>query len=66
MQFKIGFILMIVIFNSCNPIQEQNQLPLIGTWELIAATSTEKDSTVSTFNPKLRMIKMINSTHFSF
>lgn len=66
MQWKIGFISMMVIFSACNAIQEQKESPLIGTWELIAATSTERDSTVSTFDPKLRMIKIINPTHFAF
>ncbi|WP_425290745.1 hypothetical protein [Spirosoma linguale] len=40
--------------------------PLIGTWELVSATSTEKDSTVSTFDPTHKMIKIINATHFAF
>lgn len=48
---------------SCN---NQAPSPLIGTWQLVAATSTQGDSTVSTFNPKEKMIKMINPTHFSF
>ena len=39
---------------------------LIGTWELIASTSTEKGKTVSTFDPKRKMIKIINPTHFAF
>lgn len=55
----IGMLLIV----SCN---NQYPSPLIGTWQLIAATSTEGDSTVSTFNPKVKMIKMINPTHFSF
>ena len=38
----------------------------MGTWELISATSTENDSTFSTFNPKVKMIKILNGTHFSF
>ena len=41
-------------------------LPIVGTWQLIAATSTEKDSTYSTFNPATRMIKIISPTHFAF
>ena len=64
----IQFFAAIMLFASCNneKKQNQNQLPLIGTWELISATSTEKDSTVSTFNPKIKMIKIINPTHFAF
>ena len=45
---------------------QQDRLPLVGTWELISATTTEKDSTFSTFNPKQKMIKIINPTHFAF
>ena len=63
---QIGLIGMLVIFASCNTNNKQAPLPLIGTWELISATSTEKDSTISTFNPKVKMIKIINPTHFAF
>ncbi len=52
------------VLASCN--NKKQSLPLIGTWQLVSATSTEKDSTKSTFNPKLRMIKIINATHFAF
>jgi hypothetical protein len=38
----------------------------MGTWELISATSTEKDSTFSTFEPRNKMIKIITPTHFAF
>ena len=62
----IEFLAMVMLFAACNNEKKQNQLPLIGTWELISATSTEKDSTVSTFNPKVKMIKIINPTHFAF
>lgn len=44
----------------------QKPLPLVGTWQLISATSTERDSTFSTFNPKTKMIKIITPTHFAF
>jgi hypothetical protein len=44
----------------------QKPLPLLGTWQLISATSTERDSTFSTFNPKTKMIKIITPTHFAF
>ena len=38
----------------------------MGTWQLVSATTTEGDTSFSTFNPKLRMIKIINPTHFAF
>jgi hypothetical protein len=51
-------------FFSCKPTPTAN--PLIGTWELVSATSTEKDATHSTFDPTHKMIKIINATHFAF
>jgi hypothetical protein len=66
MKSLIGLLLIIILFTSCESAKKQEQTSIIGTWELISATSTEKDSTFSTFNPKLRMIKMINPTHFAF
>jgi hypothetical protein len=51
---------------SCSVSVKQTPLPIIGTWELVSATSTQKDSTVSTFNPNSKMIKIINATHFAF
>lgn len=45
---------------------ETKKVPLVGTWELVSATTTEKDSTYSTFNAGQKMIKVINDTHFAF
>lgn len=66
MKFKIGVVLLSIIslLYACNT--QKTSIPLIGTWELISATSTEGDTTVSTFNPKNKMIKIINPTHFAF
>lgn len=64
MKITTGLILLVCVLASCN--NKKQSLPLIGTWQLVSATSTEKDNTTSTFNPKLRMIKIINPTHFSF
>lgn len=66
MRLTIGLILIVVMLTSCNTTEKQNPLPIIGTWELISATTTEKDSTFSTFNPNQKMIKIINPTHFAF
>lgn len=57
------FLLVATLIISCN---NQPTSPLIGTWQLVAATSTEGAKTVSTFDPKVKMIKIINPTHFSF
>ncbi len=66
MKFTIALILMVIMVASCNNDKKQIPIPLVGTWELIAATSTERDSTTSTFNPNNKMIKIINPTHFAF
>lgn len=69
MKTKISLLLIALINYSCSVNQnktQQSDLPIIGTWELISATTTEKDSTFSTFDPKFKMIKIINPTHFSF
>ena len=69
MKIKLSLLLIAIINYSCSVNQNktnQSNLPIIGTWELISATTTEKDSTFSTFDPKLKMIKIINTDHFSF
>ena len=60
------FCLILFLFCSCTTAVEKTAASVTGTWQLIAATSTTKDSSVSTFNPSLRMIKIINATHFAF
>ncbi|HOY05804.1 MAG TPA: hypothetical protein PLO67_10410 [Saprospiraceae bacterium] len=60
-------LLFVAALVACNmPSEKQTSLPLTGTWELISATSTEKDSTFSTFEPRNKMIKIITPTHFAF
>ncbi|GAB2799585.1 hypothetical protein GCM10027275_51840 [Rhabdobacter roseus] len=49
---------------SCH--SKPDQLPLEGTWELISATTMERDSTFSTFDSTRSMIKILNKTHFAF
>jgi len=58
-----GIIALLFVFCAC---EKQSTSSLEGTWQLISATSTEKDSTFSTFNPKMKMIKIINASHFAF
>ncbi|MFC5412699.1 hypothetical protein ACFPMF_25465 [Larkinella bovis] len=60
--FLLGSV--ISLLNGCQP--KPGTVPLAGTWELISATATERDSTFSTFNPNQKMIKIINDTHFAF
>ena len=66
MKFKIAPILIVVFSAVAGCTSKPTSLPIIGTWELISATTTEKDSTFSTFNPNRKMIKIINETHFAF
>lgn len=66
MNLKTTLIIMMAFFTLVACEKKQNQLPLVGTWELVSAVTTEKDTSFSTFNPKLRMIKIINQTHFAF
>lgn len=66
MNLKPVLLLLIVILTASGCTQTQPQSPLVGTWELVSATATEKDSTFSTFNPNQEMIKIINPTHFAF
>ncbi len=62
---KNTLLLLIAALFACCKAPEK-QIPLVGTWELISATSTEKDSTFSTFEPRNKMIKIITPTHFAF
>lgn len=63
MKLFFGFAFVLFAFCAC---KKQTVPSLEGTWELISATSTEKDSTFSTFNSKVKMIKIINTSHFAF
>jgi hypothetical protein len=65
MKKYIYFLTVILLFVSCGT-KNSNTLPLTGTWRLISAETTERDSTFSTFNPKTKMIKIINESHFAF
>jgi hypothetical protein len=62
----IPFFIAFVLLVSCESKKETTTIPLTGTWRLISAETTEKDSTFSTFNPKTKMNKIINDTHFAF
>lgn len=69
MKSKLSLLFIAIFSYSCSVNQNKTKhsdLPIIGTWELISATSTQKDSTFSTFNPKVKMIKIINPDHFAF
>ncbi len=57
-------LLVLATLFGCNT--KQSDSSLAGTWELISATTSEKDTTFSTFDPTHKMIKMLNDTHFAF
>lgn len=71
MRPSVGIILIATMLTACE-VQPKVEAPIpspvqiVGTWELISATATQKDSTFSTFNPQHKMIKIINPTHFAF
>ncbi|WP_198175285.1 hypothetical protein [Spirosoma telluris] len=54
----------VATFYSC--AKKESTPPIVGTWELISATTIEKDTSFSTFDPTHKMIKIINPTHFAF
>lgn len=64
MKKAVSILVLIIAMTSCNSEKKHN--PIEGTWHLISAETTEKDSTFSTFNSKTKMIKIINETHFAF
>ncbi len=66
---RILFILLVALISSCkNQTETQvNALsPIIGTWELISATTIQGDSTYHKDLSNKRMIKIINKSHFAF
>lgn len=64
MKKAISILVLIITVTSCNSEKKENSIE--GTWRLISAETTEKDSTFSTFNSKTKMIKIINDNHFAF
>jgi hypothetical protein len=47
-------------------VQPSNTNSIMGTWELISASTIQGDSTIVKDLSNKRMIKIINETHFSF
>ncbi len=67
MKSALLLLLTATLLTSCGEkADKQTPSPIVGTWQLISATATEKDSTFSTFNPQTKMIKIITPTHFAF
>lgn len=63
MKKALSILILIITITSCN---SEKKNPIEGTWRLISAETTERDSTFSTFNRHNKMIKIINDTHFAF
>jgi hypothetical protein len=72
MKSKLTCLIVISVLSSCNTSTDKNataesQTPIEGTWQLISGTLVEKgDTTVTDYTINKRMIKILNSTHFSF
>ena len=64
MKKNILFLAVLAVVTACNSEKKNNQLE--GTWRLISAEVTEKDSSYSTFDSSTKMIKIINDSHFAF
>ncbi|MBD2701828.1 hypothetical protein IC229_14345 [Spirosoma sp. BT702] len=66
MKIKTLRILLVAIVGLAGCQTKQTNVPIIGTWELVSATTIEGDTTFSTFDASHKMIKIINETHFAF
>ena len=58
-----------ILLASCSPNEassSEKTLPIIGTWELVAAQKTQKGETKQDDLSGKRMIKVINGSHFAF
>ncbi|WP_419800878.1 hypothetical protein [Mucilaginibacter sp.] len=58
----------LLFLTACNPkTGPKNSIDLIGTWQLVSATTiTKGDSSVTDFTKNQQMIKIINATYFAF
>ncbi|WP_343530633.1 hypothetical protein [Pedobacter sp.] len=69
MNVKMPLLLVSIIsFLSCNSVKTENApVQLMGTWQLLSATTVENGkSTETDYTKGRRMIKIINDTHFAF
>ena len=61
----IVLVIAMVCNNQKNP-QENESIPLLGTWELISSTTIQGDSLQHSDLTGKKMIKIINKSHFAF
>lgn len=66
MKLTFTLLFLLLLLSSCQNKNLEEKININGTWQLISAETIEKDSTFSTFNPKNKMIKIINDNHFAF
>lgn len=59
-------LLLTIAFLPFGCAKPEKPMSLVGSWELVSATSIEKGKSESTFDPTRKMIKIINDTHFAF
>ena len=64
----VSFIALLLLGACTNPtVHTTSGIPLAGTWQLFSATIIDKGDTITTdYSKDLRMIKVINDSHFSF
>ena len=60
MKLTFTLLFLLLLLSSCQNKNLEEKININGTWQLISAETIEKDSTFSTFNPKNKMIKIIN------
>jgi hypothetical protein len=62
-------LVLMALYASCSNEKNDNGegIPIQGTWQLLSGTLIEKgDTTVNDYTKDIRMIKIINASHFSF
>lgn len=66
MKSKLLFPLLLLIACACTESKKPT-LPIEGTWQLLSGTIIEKgDTTTTVYGKDVKMIKIINATHFAF
>src|ERR1700704_2927235 len=72
MKLRIGFVLTIAVFISCNSKTGSDTStstinPMEGTWKLVTGILVEKGvTTVTDYTKNTSFVKIINKTHFAF
>jgi hypothetical protein len=62
----IHALIILAIISSCAEKKEAGHKDLKGSWQLFYASSSTKDTTMVTDLSHIKMIKILNDTHFAF